>query len=122
VVSVDELDPGGPGRVGARFAVGWRSRIPYAVRFEFAVERVERPALMAGRASGELAGTGVWRLFEDAGVTAVVYDWQVRTTRLWMNALAPVARPVFEHNHDTVMRWGAEGLARRLGCRLLAAG
>ena len=36
--------------------------------------------------------------------------------------LAPVARPVFEYNHDVVMRWGGEGLAQRLGVRLLAAG
>jgi hypothetical protein len=29
---------------------------------------------------------------------------------------------VFEYNHGAVMRWGGEGLARRLGVRLLAAG
>jgi hypothetical protein len=52
----------------------------------------------------------------------VVYDWRVRSTKPWMNLLAPVARPVFEHNHDVVMRWGGEGLARRLGVELLAAG
>jgi hypothetical protein len=39
-----------------------------------------------------------------------------------MNLLAPLARPLFEHNHNVVMRWGGEGLARRLGARLLAAG
>jgi hypothetical protein len=37
-----------------------------------------------------------------------------------MNRLAPLARPVFGWNHDVVMRWGGEGLARRLGGRLLA--
>jgi hypothetical protein len=77
---------------------------------------------MAGHASGELEGTGTWRLFEQEGVTAVVYDWRVRSTKRWMNMLAPVARPVFEYNHDVVMRWGGEGLARRLGVELLAAG
>jgi hypothetical protein len=71
---------------------------------------------------GELEGTGRWRLFEQDGVTAVLYEWNVRTTRRWMNLLAPVARPVFEYNHDVVMRWGGEGLARRLGVELLAAG
>jgi hypothetical protein len=38
-----------------------------------------------------------------------------------MNALAPLARPAFAWNHDYVMRGGGEGLAHRLGCRLLAA-
>jgi hypothetical protein len=122
VERVSELDPGGPGRVGARFAIQWRSRLPYPLEFEFTVERVEPPCCMAGRAVGELEGHGVWRLYEDLGVTAVVYDWQVATTKRWMNLLAPVARPVFEYNHDAVMRWGGEGLAKRLGARLLAAG
>jgi hypothetical protein len=77
---------------------------------------------MAGVAHGELTGNGCWRLFEHDGVTAVVYDWEVETTKRWMNSVGPLARPVFEYNHDVVMRWGGEGLARRLGVRLLAAG
>ncbi|MCA1656715.1 MAG: polyketide cyclase, partial [Actinobacteria bacterium] len=36
--------------------------------------------------------------------------------------LAPLARPVFRWNHDVVMRQGGEGLADRLGARLLAYG
>lgn len=122
VVRVDELDPGGPGRVGARFAIEWRSRLPYPLGFEFTVETVDPPCCMRGSAVGELEGHGVWRLYEDLGVTAVVYDWQVSTTKRWMNLLSPIARPVFDYNHDVVMRWGGEGLARRLGVRLLAAG
>ena len=31
-----------------------------------------------------------------------------------------IARPVFEWNHDRVMARGGEGIARLLGCRLLA--
>ncbi len=54
-------------------------------------------------------------------MTAVVYEWNVHTTKAWMNLLSPIARPVFEWNHDWVMRNGAQGLARLLGCRLLAA-
>jgi hypothetical protein len=121
VVRVDQLAPGGPDRVGSRYEIEWRSRLPYPLAFEFTTERVERPRVMEGRAEGELAGTGRWRLFEDEGVTAVVYEWNVRTTKPWMNMLGPVARPVFAWNHDVVMRWGGEGLARRVGGRLLAS-
>jgi hypothetical protein len=35
-----------------------------------------------------------------------------------MNLLAPIARPFFRWNHDTIMRWGAEGLAKKLNSRL----
>ena len=105
-----------------RYRVAWRSRIPYELEFEFAVRRTEAPLEMEGDATGALEGTGRWRLFEQNGVTAVLYEWNVRTTKPWMNVVGPVARPVFEYNHDAVMRWGGEGLARRLGCRLLATG
>jgi hypothetical protein len=122
VVRVEELDPGGADRVGSRYEIEWRSRLPYPLAFEFTTDEVQRPRVMAGRADGELAGTGRWRLFEDAGVTAVLYEWNVRTTKPWMNLLGPVARPVFAWNHDAVMSWGGEGLARRVGGRLLASG
>ena len=55
-------------------------------------------------------------------MTAVLYEWNVATSRAWMNLLAPVARPVFEWNHDWVMARGGEGIANLLGCRLLASG
>src|SRR5215207_8422401 len=105
-----------------RYRVAWRSRVPYLLEFDFAVERTHPPREMEGRASGELHGTGHWRLFEEGGVTAVLYEWNVEATKLWMNALGRLARPVFEYNHDVVMRWGGEGLARRLDCSFLAGG
>jgi uncharacterized protein YndB with AHSA1/START domain len=122
VERVEERDAGDGARIGSRYLVQWRSRIPYSLTFEFTVERVEPPALLAGVAHGQLDGHGCWRLFERDGVTAVVYEWDVETTKPWMNLVGPIARPVFEYNHDVVMRWGGEGLARRLGVRLLAAG
>ncbi len=48
-------------------------------------------------------------------MTAVIYEWNVHTTRAWMNALAPVARRAFKSNHDYVMRNGGVGLAKLLG-------
>jgi hypothetical protein len=121
VVRVDQLEQGRPDKVGSRFEIEWRSRLPYPLAFEFTVDEVERPRTMKGRADGELAGTGRWRLFEDAGVTAVLYEWNVHTTKRWMNMLGPLARPAFAWNHDVVMRWGGEGLARRVDGRLLAS-
>jgi hypothetical protein len=122
VERVAELDGGDACRVGSRYRIAWRSRIPYELEFEFTVTRVDSPCCMEGHASGDLDGVGVWRLFEQGDVTAVVYDWDVTATKRWMKTLAPIARPVFDYNHDVVMRWGGEGLARRLGVRLLAAG
>jgi hypothetical protein len=122
VVRVEQLAAGAADGVGGRHTIEWRSRLPYPLEFEFRTETVDEPREMAGSARGELEGTGRWRLYEDAGVTAVVYEWNVSTTKPWMNLLTPIARPIFRWNHDVVMRWGGEGLARRLGARLLAHG
>jgi uncharacterized protein YndB with AHSA1/START domain len=108
--------------VGTVAQMVWRSLLPYRVEFEVTTTRVERPHLLEGDAVGELTGVGRWRLYEQGGITAVLYEWNVRTTRAWMNLLAPVARPIFEWNHDWVMARGGEGIAELLGCRLLASG
>jgi uncharacterized protein YndB with AHSA1/START domain len=120
VESVVEIAPGDDDGVGQVARYVWKSRLPYELEFEVVTTRVDRPHLLEGEASGELAGTGRWRLFEADGTTAVLYEWNVRTTRAWMNLMAPIARPVFAWNHDWVMRNGGQGLARRLGARLIA--
>ena len=104
---------------GAVYRHRWRSRVPYAVEFEVETTRVERGRLIEAVARGELAGEGRFRFWQGSA-TAVTYEWQVRTTIPWMNAVAPLARPVFEANHHAIMRWGGESLARLLGARLIA--
>jgi uncharacterized protein YndB with AHSA1/START domain len=121
VEEVVELDPGGDSGIDSRTRMTWRSFLPYDLVFETRTTRVERPQLMEGEVDGELAGTGRWRLYEQDGITAVVYEWNVHTTRAWMNLLAPVARPIFAWNHNWVMARGGEGISKRLGCPLLAA-
>ncbi len=111
-------DEAGIGQIG-RYV--WRSKLPYNLEFRMKTTRVEPPHLLEGHASGELEGIGRWRLFEDNSSTAVIYEWNVHTTRPWMNLLAPVARPVFAWNHDWVMRNGGTGLASLLDCELLAS-
>jgi uncharacterized protein YndB with AHSA1/START domain len=119
VQSVEQLEAGEADRVGQFDRYTWRSVLPYTLGFDMRIVRAERPYLIEGHARGELEGVGVWRLYEGNG-TAVVYDWQVRTTKLWMNMLGPLARPAFRWNHDLVMRQGGVGLAAELGARLVA--
>jgi Polyketide cyclase / dehydrase and lipid transport len=121
VEEAEELSrPPGGADVGTVARMVWKSLLPYRVEFEVTTTRVERPHLLEGRAVGELEGTGRWRLYEQDGITAVLYEWNVRTTKPWMNLLAPLLRPAFEWNHDWVMARGGEGIAELLGCRLLA--
>lgn len=116
----EELRPGDERGVGTKSRMVWRSFLPYRVEFEVTATKIERFSLMEGQAVGDLEGVGRWRLYEQDGVTAVLYEWDVATTKPWMNRMAPLLRPVFEWNHDWVMRRGGEGIAARLGCELLA--
>jgi hypothetical protein len=120
VLEAERLEEGDEDGIGQFGRYIWKPRLPYKLEFFVLTTRVERPRLLEGEASGELAGIGRWRLFGEGAVTAVTYEWNVRTTRAWMNLVSPVARPIFQANHDWVMRSGGEGLARRLGAELLA--
>jgi uncharacterized protein YndB with AHSA1/START domain len=117
-----EVRDGGESGVGTVSRMVWKSLLPYRVEFELTTTRVEPPHLLQADAVGELSGVGRWRFYEEDGVTAVLYEWNVVTSRAWMNLLAPVARPIFEWNHDWVMARGGQGIANLLGCRLLAGG
>lgn len=120
VMEAEKLEEGDEDGVGQFGRYIWRARLPYRVEFFIRTTRVERPQMLEGDATGELAGIGRWRLFEQDGMTAVIYEWNVRTTRAWMNLLAPVGRPAFQWNHDYVMRNGGRGLAKLLGAPLIA--
>jgi hypothetical protein len=121
VLEADKLEDGDESGVGRYGRYVWKSKLPYRLEFFVRTTKVDKPHLLEGEASGELAGVGRWRLLEQDGVTAVLYEWNVHTTRAWMNLLAPLAGPIFTVNHDYVMRNGGEGLARLLGARLLAS-
>ena len=122
VVGVDELEPGGADGVGRRQRFLFRTRMPYTLGFDGWLTYVQPPSKLEVEAAGELEGTGRWTLTPADGGTLVRYDWDVRTTKRWMNLLAPVARPVFNWNHDELMREGGESLARRLGTDLVFSG
>lgn len=119
VKRVEEIQAGDANGVGAIRRQTWTTRLPYNLTFDARVVRVEKPYLLEAVAMGDLDGIGRWTLTSEDALTYVRYDWNVRTTKSWMNLFAPLAKPFFAWNHDTVMRVGGEGLARVLGVKLL---
>lgn len=96
-----------------------RAPFGYTMTMDLRAAAIDRPRSAVWAASGDVDGEGVWRLSERDGETCVSYRWRVRTTKAWMNALAPVARPAFEYNHARAMRRGMETLAASVGSPLL---
>lgn len=114
----EQVAPGDTEGIGSVHRYVWRSLLPYDIEFRMRTTKAERPHLLEGEADGNLRGIGRWRLWEGTG-TAVTYEWEVETTIAWMNAIAPIGRPVFHWSHDHVMRNGGRGLADLLGAPLL---
>lgn len=121
VKQVQTLAPGGDQQVGARVRYVIKGRLPMRLAFEGTITRVERPRELELRAEGDLAGTGRWLLDQEGEVTTARYTWDVRTTKPWMNLVAPVARPLFTWNSRGVALQAGEGLARFLNVPLVGA-
>ena len=82
VEEADELKPGDDGGRAARSrAWSGSSLLPYRVEFEVTTTAGREAAPDGGPRRRRAAGIGRWRLFEHEGVTAVLYEWNVATTK-----------------------------------------
>jgi hypothetical protein len=99
----------------------WKSLLPYKLSFKMQLTAKEDFKFLKGIAFGELEGDGTWHFKEENGVTAIQYNWNVKTNKAWMNYFAFVLKPMFKLNHDVVMKWGAEGLAKKLNAKLISS-
>ena len=106
------IDPLGTGAV-RRYT--WKSRLPYRLTFTMETTLIHEFSRIEGVATGELVGSGCWHFSQSRGVTHVRYDWNVTANKWWMIWMAPIAKPIFEWNHDVAMDWGRQGLLKRLG-------
>ncbi len=91
------------------------------MEFVAEVVEVERPERLHSIVSGDLEGTGTYHLTPDDGTTTVRFDWQVTTTKRWMNLLAPLAQPVFVWAHDRVMDQLISSMAHNLDAHLISS-
>jgi hypothetical protein len=111
---VRRISPGDAARIGEVNEFVFRAPLGYRLRFRMKVTHIAAPHELDGRSSGDLSGIGRWRLTANGDATTVRYQWDVRSTRRWMNLLAPIARPIFTWSHDHVMESGRTGLLRRM--------
>jgi uncharacterized protein YndB with AHSA1/START domain len=114
VAKVERIADGDASGIGAVRRMTWRTALPYTLSFDMRITRVVPMTLLEGRAEGELTGLGRWRLTPEGATTQVRYEWIVEVTKPWQRRLAPLLRPVFTWNHNVVMGWGYQGLAKKL--------
>ena len=120
IQSATRVTRGGENGVGEVSRFVFRAPFGYKLRFQTVVTHCVPPHELDGRSTGDLEGTGRWRLSTESDGTVVHYRWNVRTTIWWMNLLAPILRPLFIYSHRRVMKEGGKRLARLLARRVAA--
>ncbi len=120
VLAVKVLEKGSANGIDGIRRYTWKSILPYELTFNMQLTQRLDLELLKGTAYGELEGEGTWLFREENGITHVQYNWDVFTTKPWMNYLSFLLKPAFKYNHNVVMRWGAEGLAKKLNAELVS--
>lgn len=116
--TVAVADAGAPDGTGRSVAAILRAPMGYVIGVQFITERIDPPTRLDVSVEGDVRGWGSWHLTQADGVTNGSYLWEVATTKRWMNLLAPLARPVFEWNHDRTMRNSLTAVCAHLGVEL----
>ena len=119
VKKVEKVAAGDANGINSILRYVWQGQLPYQMVFEVRATRIEKWVTIEGTVHGDLEGVGRWHFNREDEVSVVRYEWYVRSTRWWMNLIAPFARPLFIRNHGILMRQGAEGLACLLGSPLV---
>ena len=119
VERVDVIRQGGPDSVGQRTKQVWKSALPYRLRFEIEITKVEPMKVIQVASKGELSGIGIMSFSTEGDDVLVQFEWRVDTSTWWMNLMAPVMAPLFRWNHGVIMDWGAHCLADRLHVKLV---
>ena len=115
VRKVEQLAAGDAQGIGSVWRYAWQGQLPYRLVFEVCATRIEKLVAIEGTVRGDLEGIGRWHFSRHGAFSVVHCAWQVRSTRWWMNLIAPFARSMFIHNHALLMAQGGAGLARLLG-------
>ncbi len=119
VLNVKTIAPGNDLGIGRLEQQTWRGVLPYQLTFVIKTTNVDYLKSIEFTASGDLEGIGKWSFMDEKDQITIQHDWQVKTTQKWLNVLTPVFKPLLAWNHDEIMRWGAQGLAKKLDAKLI---
>jgi uncharacterized protein YndB with AHSA1/START domain len=114
----ESVEADGPPEVGRVSRQRFKGRLPYKLRTESEIVRLERLHEFEVRVQGDLSGQGIWTLTQADGRVHVRFDWRVNADRAFLRVLTPVLRPAFRWNHNWAIARATEGLepyARRSG-------
>ncbi len=93
-----------------------RGNLPYTLKFQLEITRLQNPSCIAFSSTGGLVGSGSMLFEPKNDGTAVTIHWDVGTSSAFFNLAAklPAVRKMMEKNHNEVMQEGQRLFRQRL--------
>ena len=110
-LSTTPLDQTNEPAVGSRIDAVARGWLPYKLRFTIETTALEKPRLIAFKATGDFeTDESRWLLTPRAGGTHVVLDWNPVVEKPVVKLLSAFLKPLFRWNHHWTMVRGERQL------------
>jgi uncharacterized protein YndB with AHSA1/START domain len=107
----ETVEADGPPEAGRVSRQRFGGKLPYTLKTESTIVRMDPPYEFEVSVVGDLRGRGVWTLTaRDGGRVHVRFDWRVFADRPLLRVLTPVLRPLFRWNHNVAIRAAMSGL------------
>ena len=117
-LSVDPLDEGAGPKVGARVAAVARGWLPYKLRFTIETTALEKPRLIAFKATGDFeTDESRWLLTPTGTGTHVILDWNPIVEKPVVKLLSTLLKPLFRWNHNWTMVRGQRQIVEYMSKR-----
>jgi uncharacterized protein YndB with AHSA1/START domain len=116
----EAVESDGPPEAGRVSRQRFGGKLPYTLKTESTIVRMDRPTEFEVSVVGDLRGRGVWTLTEAGDSVHVRFDWRVFADRPLLRVLTPVLRPLFRWNHNVAIRAAMRGLEPYARSRTLA--
>ena len=103
-LSAQPVDGASEPRVGAKVVAVARGWLPYKLRFTIETTALEKPRLIAFKATGDFeTEDSRWVLTLTSKGTHVVLDWNQIVEKPVVKLLSPLLKPIFRWNHNWTM-------------------
>ena len=117
-LSVDALDEAPGPKVGERVAAVARGWLPYKLHFTIETTALEKPHLIAFKATGDFeTDDSRWLLTPTTMGTHVILDWNPIVEKPVVKFLSPLLKPLFRWNHNWTMVRGQRQIVEYMSQR-----
>ena len=114
---VEELEPGDKRKLGQVIRFQLKAALPYVLKWQAKSTELNKPYGFTSEVTGDLVGLGVWSFKQDGSWVDITFNWEVAVEKPFLRFFSFFLRPVFNWNHNWVMKKWEESLRSELRSR-----